>query len=94
MDKLYIELKGTIIALCIWAISCALTEFVSWLGLPNYCIALIIFVFVHNITNSIFSQILLRVIEDQLMMKGNRICASNPGQLTTLRKLNLNEVNQ
>ena len=57
MDKLYIELKGTIIALCIWAISCALTEFVSWLGLPNYC-------------------------------------ASNPGQLTTLRKLNLNEVNQ
>lgn len=53
-----------------------------------------IFVFVHNITNSIFSQILLRVIEDQLMMKGNRICASNPGQLTTLRKLNLNEVNQ
>ena len=40
MDKLYIELKGTIIALCIWAISCALTEFVSWLGLPNYCIAL------------------------------------------------------
>ena len=40
MDKLYIELKGTIIALCILAISCALTEFVSWFGLPNYCIAL------------------------------------------------------
>nr|DAS69234.1 MAG TPA: hypothetical protein [Caudoviricetes sp.] len=40
MDKLYIELKGTVIALCIWAIACTLTEFVSWLGLPNYCIAL------------------------------------------------------
>lgn len=40
MDKFYIELKGTIIAICIWAIACALTEIVKLFDLPNYCIAL------------------------------------------------------